>query len=238
MSEVISDVISEVKKLTNNYTTILSLEDAKRLKLHKGVGNGTGDRQLICKLFCSTYIYGDKTSPKTYPIDIDLSEFDTLFSDYKQNRRNSGILMNRGVCGFFIHHEITSTVTNRPIRQDIRDHYRQCVCIVCGTSKTICDHKNDLYNDERVLHRSTQTLDDFQPLCNGCNLRKRAVMVKTLRDNQRQPPPPMILNTFGISFTQGDESLDRNDIHAMVGTYWYDPVAFIKECIHRISHTI
>ena len=30
-----SEVISEVKTLTNNYTTILSLEDAIRLKLHK-----------------------------------------------------------------------------------------------------------------------------------------------------------------------------------------------------------
>ena len=232
------EVISEVKTITNDYKTILSLEDAKRLKLHNGPGNGTGDRQVICKLFCVTYIYGNKTIPKTYPIDIDLSEYDTLISDYKQNRRSIGTSMGAGVCGFLIHHEITSTVTNRPIRQDIRDHYRQCVCIVCGTSRTICDHKNDLYNDERVLHRSTQTLNDFQPLCNGCNLRKRAVMVKTLRDNQRQPPPPMILNTFGISFIQGDESLDTNNIHAMVGTYWYDPVAFITECIHRISHNI
>jgi len=35
------------------------------------------------------------------------------------------------------------------------------------------DHKNDYYDDTRVLDSKNQTLDDFQSLCNHCNLLKR-----------------------------------------------------------------
>jgi hypothetical protein len=37
------------------------------------------------------------------------------------------------------------------------------------------------------------------------------------------------LSVFGVDFIQGDETFDINDPNAMVGTYWYDPIAFIKE---------
>jgi hypothetical protein len=38
----------------------------------------------------------------------------------------------------------------------------------------------------------------------------------------------------GIKFTKGDENYDSNDPDALVGTYWYDPIAFGKEC-HKIN---
>jgi hypothetical protein len=129
-----------------------------------------------------------------------------------------------------------SETTNRPrpIRNDIKRHYRQIPCVMCGTtSSLVCDHKNDLYNDPRVLNTRTQLPEDFQSLCNSCNLRKRAVSKKMIGTHRRQPPPPMI-RVFGIDFTQGDENFVINDVNAMVGTYWYDPIAFMTEIRNRL----
>lgn len=36
------------------------------------------------------------------------------------------------------------------------------------------------------------------------------------------------LKIFGIDFISGDETIDFNDIDALKGTYWYDPVEFMK----------
>ena len=33
---------------------------------------------------------------------------------------------------------------------------------------------------------------------------------------------------FGIDFIEGDETFDAKDSNAMVGTYWYDVVAFME----------
>ena len=123
----------------------------------------------------------------------------------------------------------------RPIRKDIREELlsKYPRCIVCGCSSSlIIDHKNDLYNDPRVLlDINTQTKDDFQSLCNGCNLRKRAVGLKRDKEKKRQPPTPDILSiNGGIEFTKGDETYNPQDVNALVGTYWYDPIQFGKEC--------
>lgn len=51
---------------------------------------------------------------------------------------------------------------------------------ICGSkSHLVTDHKNDLYNDIRVLNSKTQTVDDFQCLCNHCNLQKRQISKQT-----------------------------------------------------------
>ena len=124
---------------------------------------------------------------------------------------------------------------NRPIRNNIKRHYRQIPCVTCGShSSLVCDHKNDLYNDPRVLNSQTQTLDDFQSLCNACNLRKRAVNRKTRESGLRQPPPPSI-RVLGIDFTEGNETFNPDNINAMIGTYWYDPIAFMTEVRNRLS---
>ena len=34
------------------------------------------------------------------------------------------------------------------------------------------------------------------------------------------------MSIFGVDFIEGTEEFNRNDINAMIGTYWYDPVAF------------
>jgi len=110
--------------------------------------------------------------------------------------------------------------------------------VVCGsTSSIIIDHKNDLYNDPRVLNSQTQTVDDFQPLCNHCNLQKRQTSVEA-RETKRRYPATRIASVavFGIDFTRGDETYDPQDPNAMIGTYWYDPVAFMQTVKNNLSN--
>ena len=219
------------------YGHILSIEDAKDLGLHGGPGNGSGDRTVISKIFINTTIYGSSrdhmTYPKTYDEHIELSEIElNCIRDYKNKRRagNGG----KGVIGFIIHGKNEAELISRPIRQDIKKHFKNKNCVKCDATKTICDHKNDLYNDPRVLDTKTQKKEDFQPLCNSCNLRKRAVAIKRDKSLKRQPPSPDILSlNGGISFTEGSESYDTNDPNALVGTYWYDPIKFGRDC-HKI----
>ena len=122
-------------------------------------------------------------------------------------------------------------INKRSIRKDIKDHHYKIGCVVCGCkSGLVVDHKNDLYNDPRVLNEKTQLLSDFQCLCNHCNLQKRQVCKDTTRTNKRYKATNiMSLKIFGVDFIDGgDESFDINDIDALKGTYWYDPVAFME----------
>mgnify|MGYP003637899864 CR=1 FL=1 len=116
----------------------------------------------------------------------------------------------------------------RPIRDDIRKFHESNPCVACGEiHNIIIDHKNDLYNDERVLNKTTQTFDDFQPLCNSCNLKKRQICKKTKETGERYSATNIpILAVFGIDFIEGSKQFNINDKNAMVGTYWYDPVRF------------
>ena len=126
----------------------------------------------------------------------------------------------------------------RPIRKDIHKFYKQNGrCCSCGSnSDLVTDHKNDLYNDPRVLSTETQTLDDFQCLCNHCNLQKSAVEQKTTNTGKRYGATNIPqLAIFGIDFISGDETYDKNDINAMRGTYWYDPVAFMEHIKTQLS---
>ena len=120
---------------------------------------------------------------------------------------------------------------SRPIKKEIRDYYRRIACVSCGaTSSLVVDHKNDLYNDPRVLSTDTQTLDDFQSLCTHCNLQKREISKKTKESGLRYGATriPKYADD-GIDFISGDETFDASDVNAMVGTYWYDPVEFHKQ---------
>ena len=53
----VDTIILEVKKITNDFQNILDKNDAINLGIFKQSGNGSGDRQQICKIFYTTYIY-------------------------------------------------------------------------------------------------------------------------------------------------------------------------------------
>ena len=120
---------------------------------------------------------------------------------------------------------------DRPIRKDIHQYHKRQGCVVCGSrSDLVTDHKNDLYNDPRVLCAETQTIEDFQCLCNHCNLQKRQISKKTLETGRRYGATNIPqFAVLGVDFTSGSESFDINDKNAMVGTYWYDPVQFLRD---------
>jgi len=124
----------------------------------------------------------------------------------------------------------------RPIRPDIEKYHKAMGCVVCGShSDLVTDHKNDLYNDLRVLDRKTQTIDDFQCLCNHCNLQKRQVSKVTKERGKRVGATTIAsLSIFGIDFVEGDDKFDEKDVNAMVGTYWYDPVEFMKKIKEKL----
>jgi len=124
-----------------------------------------------------------------------------------------------------------------PIRADIKQFYQQQACCVCGsTSELVCDHKNDLYNDPRVLSTETQVLEDFQSLCNHCNLQKRQVSRVTRSTGKRYGASQIpSLRSLMVDFTVGCENYDPNDVNAMVGTYWHDPIAFIEASLAKSS---
>jgi hypothetical protein len=131
----------------------------------------------------------------------------------------------------------TETLHNHPIGNHIKKYYDGSRCVVCGIKADVSDHKNDLYNDPRVLNVDTQTVDDFQPMCNGCNLKKRQISIKTKEENKRVGATYIPqLAVFGIDFIEGDETLNISDPNAMKGTYWYDPIEFMKFIKEHMSN--
>lgn len=126
--------------------------------------------------------------------------------------------------------------SNRYIPKWIKDVISKKTCVVCGTNSMIeVDHKNSLFNDTKVL-----TLCDFQPLCKHCNDQKRQTCVWQ-KIHKKRYPVSMIpqLSVFEIDFIQGDETYDETNPETLVGTYWYDPVEFMKRALilHFIKTT-
>ena len=75
----------------------------------------------------------------------------------------------------------------------------------------------------------TQVIDDFQCLCNHCNLQKRQVSREN-RDTGIRHKGTQIASValYGVDYTHGDETFNPTDINAMVGTYWYDLLILLK----------
>ncbi len=69
----------------------------------------------------------------------------------------------------------TECVFNQNIRQDIKNHYKQQCCAMCGVrgnsenTQIEVDHKDGRKDDLRVSDSNAQTFDDFQALCKACN---------------------------------------------------------------------
>jgi len=228
MSTSDSEIITSVLSITNNYQDVLSMEDAVKLNLHAGPKNGAGNRSKLSKLFDHFTIYGDNRTPYSPNGHKLTPENEEIIGKFKETHMGS-----RGACGFLLLGLNDKKSSSRPICTEIKRHYSKIPCVRCGSTRDlICDHKNDLYNDPRVLTSKTQTKDDFQSLCNACNLIKRGASQKRDKEGKRQPPPPdIVAANGGILYTKGDESYDPNDPNALVGTYWYDPIEFGKQCI-------
>ena len=117
-------------------------------------------------------------------------------------------------------------MNNKKIRTDIKNYYKTQPCVICGSKlNIICCYKNNLNN----LNMSIQTINDFHSLCNNHYLEKCKITNNTIKTNIRFGATNIpSLKIFNIDFISGDETFDKNDPNALVGTYWYDPVEFMN----------
>ena len=150
-----------------------------------------------------------------------------------ETRRKGNTITALRTTGFDPDVKRAKLLADRPISQRIRKHFEGHSCVACGSNKSmVVDHKNDLYNDPRVHNTKTQLVSDFQPLCNACNLKKRADCRKTKDQNKRQPAPFQLLQVGCPEFIDGDEVFDENGL-GMKGTYWYDVQAYYEYCRNK-----
>jgi len=126
-----------------------------------------------------------------------------------------------------------SKLKKHPIKKDIREELLKQyeTCRHCGTHKTLCiDHKNDLYNDDRVLTEDTQEADDFQVLCNKCNKdlkhqinlkEKKSRIIHCIKDTKLSP---YIYDNFDYPWELGIREYDEDfdEYCCKIYTYWYD----------------
>lgn len=153
------------------------------------------------------------------------------------NGKGKGKGKGKGIKYYKVFGKCDTDAKTRYIRPDIRAYYKNKSCVSCGTNSNIeIDHKNGLYNNPRINNVSTQTIEDFQPLCKHCNDVKRQTYVWQNKNNKRHPATliPKYAH-FGVDYVEGDASFDPTDPDAMVGTYWYDPVEFQKKLHQHTS---
>ena len=226
------NVVELVKSLTNDFTDILHIDTIKDNKqLHWG-GNGVGDRWAN-KKFNYGVIYGNGES-KIYSENDNDEIPEELLNDFMNNYKGKGII------GIFVFSE-RMNIQTRPINKHIHKMIVCNPCVSCGSrSDIICDHKNDLYNDHRVLNEKTQTPDDFQPLCNHCNLVKRQVCKEENQNGKLYSAQENIprYKMYKFDFTWEKKPFDIIDINCKKDTYWYDPIEFEKKIMNALIENI
>jgi hypothetical protein len=224
-----SDIENLVIELSCNFTQIISIHEIKKNPTIYWGGNGVGNRWAN-KKFNYSVIYSGRKS-KTYSENIEDTIPDSLLNGFK----NTG----SGITGIYVHSKKTSQ-SKRPINKNIHKKITLNTCVICGSSSDIvCDHKNDLYNDPRVLDKNTQILEDFQPLCNHCNLQKRQVckyelqtrIIYSAKKIQRY-------KKYNFEFPWEKKIFDENDIKCKEDTYWFDPVEFEEKIYKYIKYKI
>ena len=220
-----------VYKLTNNLTDYIPREKLHSYPALNWGNNGVGDRWAKKRFnYCVLYrgnggIKYYCENDKEYVIDNDIIKTCTKNTTIKRN----------GIIGIFVFSKRTN-IPSRPIRNSIRSQIITQQCVMCGTTSSVeCDHKNDLYNDPRVLDSIQQNIDDFQPLCRHCNLVKRQIHVKEMaynegkRDDEKKIYSVKNLPQFSwVSFPIPWEMkvFDISDPSTKMDTYWYDPIEF------------
>lgn len=214
------DLFERVSALSEGFTKVIP-RDQLTDELDWG-RNGIGDR-WAGKKFNYTVVYkAGKEPTHTYSEDENDEiphQILTLFMTTVPHK-------SRGIVGIFVHSE-RKNITLRPIKEEIRKIITSNPCVICGsTTNIICDHKNDAYNDLRVLSIATQTLEDFQPLCEHCNLQKRQVAKKE-REQKKHYSAKTIqsfkMYPFAFPWEKYAFPYGKKD------SYWYDPVDFNRK---------
>jgi hypothetical protein len=234
-----------ISQLSNNFTDIIYTDiiKTKYPELYWG-GNGLGDRWCK-KKYNYAAIYKNKP-PKIYSENTN----DFVPNDIIKKVAENTYINNISIIGIFVFSK-RNNIQTRNININITKKIKQNSCVICGSyNDIICDHKNDLYNDNRVLDVKTQLETDFQPLCNHCNLQKREICKKEKQNNRIYFAKNIQRYTnIDFEFAWEKKNFNINDINCKIDTYWYDPVEFdykiykyglylfpiIKEIKHKIK---
>lgn len=225
------------KGFSNVITTNRFVDKYEKLKFGNGGSWCRKDSKLCADYKIATIKYNGKIDYKwTNVSQDDIIYVKNGFKKINITGKSHKILAIM-MCG-----KNNNSTLNRKIRRDICDILRVKNCVSCGTSHDIeIDHKNDLYNDKRVLTLATQTLDDFQPLCRHCNLRKREV-IKRAKETGIRPSAMDIphLAPLSIKYVGNNTSdvLDVTSTTVLEGTYWHDPVEFMKKYKKSIDNEL
>jgi len=243
-----------ISQITNNFSKILSINEIKQIPDIYWGGNGVGDR-FLNKKYNYLVIYKNRRM-KQYIFNSNID--DSIHSRLECIKCNLDIYnffelndnfnsVKSGIVGIYIYNPNIFSIeqcTNihRPISKKIIDYYKKISCVVCGSNTDlICDHKNDYYNDIRVLHIKTQRVDDFQSLCNHCNLQKRQICKKEKETQiiyNARIQHPIFRETYKhIKFPWEFKTFDINNIYTKYDTYWYDPIEYQRK-IHFYTNYI
>ena len=227
-----TDVIALVTSLSANFTRIIHRDELRKYKKLDWGDNGIGDR-WCGKKFNYSVIFANRH--KTYSENED----DVIPSDAFEQFNQTNATGKAGIIGIFVHSKRTYII-KRPIRKDIDREIKKMPCVCCGSkSDLICDHKNDIYNDESVLDVNTQCIDDFQSLCNHCNLQKRQIFREETANNRIYSAKNLApYRMYPFEFPWEKKVFDVNDVHTKTDTFWYDPVEFNKKIFLYMSCTI
>jgi hypothetical protein len=129
---------------------------------------------------------------------------------------------------------------NQNIRADIKKFYKKQNCVMLGINgnsiniKIETDHKDGRKNSERISDLSQQKFEDFQPLCKAANDIKREICKVCKQTNKRWNAKNLKGNPY--PFYLGDENWTKD--LGCVGCYQYDPVAYRKCSVKRISEEV
>ncbi|MDR1450807.1 MAG: restriction endonuclease [Helicobacteraceae bacterium] len=189
---------------------------------------------------------------------VSVNEFKDKYSELKLGnggawRRRSSSLARKYIVEF--NKEITKGVSidaiklngyninpsfNQNIRDDIKECYKMQNCVMLGingkseNTKIEIDHKDGRKNNLRVSDLNKQTKEDFQPLCKAANDVKRQLCKRCKEGNKRWDAKNIKGNPY--SFYKGDENY--NDELGCIGCYQYDPVAYRKTSVQKISREV
>ena len=214
-----------VLALSQDMTEVIPVAEIRKHDALYWGGNGVGDR-FAGKRFNYTSVKGNGKTTRNSQNEADEIPADALarFLAAAPAKRGQAII------GIFVHSPRTE-VTLRPIRADIRKAIAKRACAHCGSSAgVVVDHKNDMYNDPRVLCARTQLLEDFQALCTHCNLQKRQVAVRE-RETERLYSAKRIPMYAALPYEVPWEkyAFDKTDPRCKSEAFWYDPAEFERK---------
>jgi hypothetical protein len=221
-----------VIELSANYSRIIPIDELQKHSVLSWGRNGIGDRWAN-KKFNYSVIYSNK-SCRTYSETEDDTIPDNLLSNFLRENK-----VRKGIIGIYVYSQRNNN-DKRPINKSIHRKITRKSCVICGTNYNIvCDHKNDLYNDTRVLNVETQRESDFQPLCNHCNLQKRQVCKKEKHEYRLYSAKNIHrYQQHKFEFPWEKKVFDITDINCKNDTYWFDPVEFENKISCYLSYII